>query len=278
VEGATYADAFGEQWKRYRLTQLDSHSGLPVSRDRARRCLGDELWANLEGMQVLECGCGAGRFTEVLLDRGATVTSVDLSTAVEANAENFPPTERHRIAQADATRLPFEPRGFDLVFCLGVVQHTPDPERTIAALYEQARPGGWLVFDHYSYRASWFLSTAPAFRRVLRRMPAERGLRATEAIVDRLLPLHRRAARNRWARRAVNRLSPVVSFYSTMPELTDELQREWALLDTHDSLTDFHRHFRTVGQLERTLMRLGVQDVRVVPGGNGIEARGRRPQ
>ena len=38
-----YADAFGEQWKRWRLTQLDSHTGTSITADRVNRCLGDEL-------------------------------------------------------------------------------------------------------------------------------------------------------------------------------------------------------------------------------------------
>ncbi len=86
-----YASAFGEQWKRYRKTQLDSYTGLPISESRLQRCLGDELWSELAGKQILEAGCGAGRFTEVLLDREANVTSIDLSDAVSANSENFPP-------------------------------------------------------------------------------------------------------------------------------------------------------------------------------------------
>src|SRR5262249_15717835 len=70
----SYADAFGAQWKKYRLTQLDSFSGVPITEERLRRCLGEGLWANLRGRHVLECGCGAGRFTEILLKKGARVT------------------------------------------------------------------------------------------------------------------------------------------------------------------------------------------------------------
>src|SRR5687768_13118023 len=81
VGKSNYADSFGAQWKKYRLTQLDSYVGFPITHDRARRCIGGELWAQLRGKDVLECGCGAGRFTEVLLLQGAHVTSVDLSEA-----------------------------------------------------------------------------------------------------------------------------------------------------------------------------------------------------
>ena len=69
MDGPTYADAFGLQWKQYRLTQLDSHTGSPITAERARRCLGD-IASSLGGKQVLEIGCGAGRFTEVLLGLG----------------------------------------------------------------------------------------------------------------------------------------------------------------------------------------------------------------
>src|SRR5882762_2721933 len=57
VPGTTYADHFGEQWKRYRLTQLDSYTGVPISEDRLARCFGAQLWNRLPGLHVLECGC-----------------------------------------------------------------------------------------------------------------------------------------------------------------------------------------------------------------------------
>src|SRR5262245_61765544 len=58
----SYAAAFAAQWKRYRRTQLDSFTGFPLSRDRARAVLGEAIWSRMQGMEVLECGCGAGRF------------------------------------------------------------------------------------------------------------------------------------------------------------------------------------------------------------------------
>src|SRR5712691_4678777 len=74
VSSENYSAAFGSQWKKYRLTQLDSHTSVPISRNRLMRCLGDALSANLRNKQVLEAGCGAGRFTEILLEKGAYVT------------------------------------------------------------------------------------------------------------------------------------------------------------------------------------------------------------
>jgi SAM-dependent methyltransferase len=275
VEGPRYAQAFAVQWARHRLTQLDSHTGLTLSRDRARRCLGERLWHELEDAQVLECGCGAGRFTEVLLARGASVTSVDISEAVDVNQESFQPDERHRIAQADILQLPFAPQQFDVVFCLGVVQHTPSPELTIARLYQQVKPGGSLVLDHYTYRLGWFVGVKPLLRPLFRRLSPRRGLRYTERLVDLLLPLHARAGR--W-NKLLNRVSPVWSFYRLFPELSEADQREWALLDTHDGLTAWYMRFRTRSQIERTLRQLGAEEVHcsAEPGGV-VEARARRP-
>lgn len=277
VPNSNYADPFGEQWKKYRLIQLDSYSRTTITRDRAHRCVGEKLWDELTGKQVLECGCGAGRFTEILFGQGAHVTSIDLSEAVDANQENFPQGERHRIAQADIPQLPFAPQQFDVVFCLGVVQHTPNPERTIACAYEQVKPGGSLILDHYGYSLSWYTKIAPLFRIYFRRLPPNEGLRWTEWLVDTFLPLHRMVRDFYPAQIFLSRFSPILCYYQTYPNLSDELQREWALLDTHDSLTDWYKHYRTRGQIQRTLERLGVQEIWCKYGGNGIEARGMRP-
>ena len=74
----------------------------------------------------------------------------------------------------------------------------------------------------------------------------------------------------------LGRLSPVRCYYHVYPDLDDELHREWALLDTRDSLTDWYQHVRTQGQIRATLERLGLQDIWCEYGGNGVEARGKR--
>jgi 2-polyprenyl-3-methyl-5-hydroxy-6-metoxy-1,4-benzoquinol methylase len=278
VSGSTYADHFGAQWNKFRRTQLDSYTGLPITRERLRRCFGEDLWRNLAGKQILECGCGAGRFTEILIERGAKVTSIDLSAAVDANADQFPPGEFHRIAQADIGRLPFAPQSFDVVLCLGVIQHTPDSEGTIRELYNQVAPKGSLIIDHYALTLSWYLKTAPLFRAFMTRMEPRAALEFTESLVNLLLPLHKRVKNVPGIRSIVHRLSPVMSYYTLYPELSDELQREWALLDTHDSLTDRFKHSLNLEQIRKIFQSLGMEDIWCAQGGNGVEARGRRPE
>jgi 2-polyprenyl-3-methyl-5-hydroxy-6-metoxy-1,4-benzoquinol methylase len=281
VDRATYAESFGDQWNRYRQTQLDSHTNTSISRDRLRRCLGLELWNRLqsgEPTHVLEAGCGAGRFSEVLLALpGAILTSTDLSAAVSANVSNCPLSERHCVVQCDINALPFPTESFDVVLCMGVIQHTPHPETTIENLFRQVRPGGRLILDHYCASLGYYTKVgALTMRPILKRLPGATTLKITELLVKVFLPLHKMVRHNRLLQAAVSRVSPVLAYYSAHPELSDSLQHEWALLDTHDSLTDYFKHFRTVEQIERTLNQLGAVDVHAVREGNGVEARCRK--
>lgn len=278
VPASSYADHFGLQWNVHARTQLDSTTGKPITRERLERIVGCDLWETLAGKHVLECGCGAGRFTEILLARGAYVTSIDLSNAVEANKENTPVGERHRIAQADITALPFPEQSFDVVLCLGVVQHTPNSSHTISELYRFVRPGGSLLIDHYNHKLRWYTTVAPLVRKVLKRLPAERSLVITNMLVDFFLPWHKRVAHIRPLRILLSRVSPIQCYYNEHPELDDKQQREWALLDTHDSLTDWYKHLRSRQWVRRQLEALRLVDIWCEPGGNGTEARGKRPR
>lgn len=278
VPESSYADAFGAQWKKYRKTQLDSYTGTTLSKDRLNRCLGPQVSSQLKEAEVLECGCGAGRFTEPLLDAGAEVTSIDLSSAVDANVKNCPVTASHRVLQADIRHIPVAKHHFDVVICLGVIQHTPLPEETIACLYNQVKPGGWLVIDHYTFDLSHYTKpTYQLLRPYFLRLPPDKTLRYTERLVDFFLPLHRLARSSRVLQALVSRVSPLLTYYQAFPELNDQLQREWALLDTHDGLTDYYKHFRSVRSIRGVLEGLGMVSISAAHGGNGVEARGQRP-
>jgi 2-polyprenyl-3-methyl-5-hydroxy-6-metoxy-1,4-benzoquinol methylase len=147
VDSQHYTSGFGAQWNVYRTTQLDSFTGLTISRDRLNRLSGGSLGI-FQGKQVLEAGCGAGRFTEILLANGANVFAVDLSEAVTANYQNFADCSNYFISQADMLNLPVEPEQFDIVVCVGVIQHSPNPEATMSSLCSYLKPGGyssWII-------------------------------------------------------------------------------------------------------------------------------------
>jgi len=285
VRDETYADAFGIQWNDYRTTQLDSHTGVAISKERLARCVGGHL-EDLRSARVLEVGCGAGRFTEVLLTAGANVFAVDLSSAVDANYANCSDAPGYFVCQADVESLPVAPASFDAVIALGMIQHTPSPERTIEALAKSVRPGGLVVVDHYLplprlKRLLRALTPRGILRQILIRLPPRASLRATDALVHALLPIHRMLWRHGPIADRVRavwlRLSPVFDYYESYPELGEHLA-EWALLDTHDGLTDHYKHGRTPSELAKALRAAGLEVIDSRKRGNGAEARALRPE
>jgi SAM-dependent methyltransferase len=281
VPNKTYASAFGLQWKRFRKVQLDSYTGTTISRDRLARCLGFPLNL-LGGMKVLEAGCGAGRFTELVLSAGAHVFACDLSDAVEANRENCRSYSNYFVCQADILKLPLAPSQFDVVIALGVIQHTPNPERTIEALCSQLKEGGLLVMDHYTYGYPTTLSRR-VLRSILVKGSGSFSIGFCEILVRSLWPEHRflwkmrhRAGIRRIREYFVN-ISPVVDYHDAYPQLGPKLLRDWAILDTHDTLTDVYKHLRSKEEIKDHLHRCGMVDVEAVYAGNGVEARARKP-
>ncbi len=277
-----YADDFGAQWNRFARTQLDSHTGLSITRDRLNRCLAGQL-DQLAGKRVLEAGSGAGRFTELLLAAGAEVHSFDYSSAVTANAANNGSSPRLSLAQGDIRQPPFAEGTYDVVICLGVIQHTPSPEQSIAALWKMVKPGGRLVIDHYRFRWRFALPTpigdaASLYRWVILRLPQASRARIVQRIVDFWFPVHWRWRDSLLMQRLIRRLSPLRFYYPDLPLRDREMHYQWSLLDTHDSTTDHYKHLRSPDSIRATLTRLGAEQINVSVGGNGVEAWCIKPQ
>lgn len=275
-----YASSFGLQWNEYRTAQLDSHTGLTISRDRLTRLLGGSLDV-VNGKKVLEAGCGAGRFSEILLEAGAHLQAVDLSTAIEANYENCFHFPHYSVCQASILELPFAPEQFAIVICIGVIQHTPNPEETMAALCRQVKPGGMLVIDHYTHGYA-----ATPSRRLLRslllKMPSKIALSFCKFLTTLLWPFHRlfwlvrRLPGFNRIRQLFLWLSPVVDYHDAYSQLGPQLMKVWATLDTHDTLTDYYKHLRSAEEIGAHLQTCGMVDIETIYSGNGVEARARK--
>jgi ubiquinone/menaquinone biosynthesis C-methylase UbiE len=107
----------------------------------------------LSGLQVLEVGSGSGAHSALFAERGATVTSVDITPArvlATARKLDWVSTEGHMALQADAERLPFRDCRFDIIYSNGVLHHTPDTARAIDEVYRVLRPGGRAVIMLYA--------------------------------------------------------------------------------------------------------------------------------
>ncbi len=282
VPAENYASSFGAQWKMFPKTQLDSCSGIPLSEERLARCVGCDL-SELSGKLVLEAGSGAGRFTEVLLNWGAIVHSFDYSVTVEANYLNNGHSDRLTLIQADIRRIPFEPASYDYVICLGVLQHTPSPEESIASLWRMVKPGGKLVIDHYRFRWRFILPTPlgsaeSMYRWLTMRLPTRKRYGFVKAVTDFWYPIHWKFRNSLLAQRIIRRFSPVHFYYPGIPLKTREAYHQWALLDTHDAQTDFYKHLRPPEAIQRHLESLGAIEIKVTVGGNGVEASCKKPQ
>jgi 2-polyprenyl-3-methyl-5-hydroxy-6-metoxy-1,4-benzoquinol methylase len=271
VPSANYAASFGFQWNIHARTQLDSHSGLSISHDRLWAALGGK--SDLRGQRVLEAGSGAGRFTEVLAASGADVTTFDYSTAVDANARNQGPSTRLHFFQGDIFNIPLTESSFDMVICLGVLQHTPNPRAAFQSLAKYVRPGGSLAIDIYRRDLAALLHWKYVLRPISRRMRKETLYRFIEVITPPLIPsakLLRRIAGNLGAR-----IVPIVE-YSHLG-LPPEMNKQWAILDTFDIFSPAHDHPQSMETVRGWFRDAGFEDIRVRPGPNGVVGSGRRP-
>lgn len=272
---SNYADGFGMQWNRFRRTQLDSATGRPISATRFWAATGLEP-SDLHDRWVLDAGCGAGRFAEVALAAGAHVVALDYSNAVDACATNLGPHPRLHPVQGDLRALPFAPGTFDVVYSLGVLQHTPDPRASLIALASAVRPGGRLCVDIYFKTPLDLLHPRRFLRPVTRRLDDQRLLRLVERCVPTLLALAGVLGRVPGVGRALRRAVPVADYRGVL-DLDDEQQFEWSVLDTFDWLSPRYDQPQTARTLRRWMMEDGgleaVETLRVGP----LVGRGVRP-
>jgi SAM-dependent methyltransferase len=274
VPDSSYTQSFGEQWNRYRRTQLDRFNGTTLSRDRFFR---DTGWTDLKGQRVLEAGCGAGRFTQVLLDAGAELYSIDYSTAVNACWANNGPHPSLNLSQADLYALPFPENFFDRVFCYGVLQHTPDVKKSFMSLLPYLRSGGELAVDVYR-KTPWTTRWTSKFwyRPITTRMSRETIRKIIEWYVPRWIPIDNFFQRIPVARSVVPAVVPCWNYTGDLPLPADQVTM-WAVLDTFDALTPAYDFPQTLESVNSWFSEARLADVRVRYGGNGILGNARKP-
>jgi len=259
VPAQNYAHSFGVQWNRFRRTLLDSHSGQPISRDRFARYTG---WSaeQLSGALALDAGCGAGRFAEVALSFGARVIAIDLSTAIDAARENLENKGEIDFVQADINAIPFAPGSFPLVYCLGVIQHTPDPAKSFRALARVTAPGGRLAVDVYP--AGWknLFFAKYWIRPLTTRISAETSLRIVNRLFAPLYRLSRLVGRLPFAGHYLRYLIPVANYTRVYP-LDEGQLPEWALLDTYDMWASAYDQPQTLETVRAWFRDAGFTDI-----------------
>jgi len=114
--------------------------------------------ADLDGKEVVDVGCGGGILSEAMARGGARVLGIDLAPAVlevaELHAQQTQTTLCYRAISAEALAAE-RPQSFDLVTCMEMLEHVPDPRATLRALAALLRPDGDLVVStlHRNWRS-----------------------------------------------------------------------------------------------------------------------------
>jgi SAM-dependent methyltransferase len=223
--------------QRHATLQLDSRNGTT---DRHDTLLQRTRWSPhfLRKKLVLECGCGAGPDTEILRKFGATVVSVDLA-GVDACRANVRDAGEGCIVQADITNLPFRHRSFDVVFCHRVLQHTPEPERTLDHILCFVRPGGAAFVHSYARTLQQMVSWKYALRPLTKRMDPEQLYRWIGRITPVIYPITEVLHRLPGGRRLVYQFIPIRSYagLKKFEQMTREQLVEYSIHDTFDALS-----------------------------------------
>lgn len=130
--------------------------------------------ANLNGKKVLDVGCGGGILAESMAQRGATVMGIDMGEAPLQVAQ------LHKLesgVEVDYLHITAEelaeemPGSFDVVTCMEMLEHVPDPGSVIAACARLVKPGGELFFSTINRNPKSYLFAIVGAEYVLRLLP-----------------------------------------------------------------------------------------------------------
>ena len=128
----------------------------------------------LRGKTVLDVGCGGGILAESMAQRGAQVTGIDLADMPLKVAqlhllESGNQVEYRNVAAEDLARE--LPHHFDVVTCMELLEHVPDPASTVGACAALVRPGGQVIFSTINRNQKSYLFAVIGAEYVLRLLP-----------------------------------------------------------------------------------------------------------
>ena len=138
-------DAIAARWWDPHGEMGALHAINPLRTRYIEHCAG-----GLRGKVAVDVGCGAGLLSEALAARGAAVLGIDLATEVLEAARRHLQQSKLAVAYREiaAEDLAAErPGAFDLVTCLEMLEHVPDPAAIVAATARLVKPGGTVVFS-----------------------------------------------------------------------------------------------------------------------------------
>jgi 2-polyprenyl-6-hydroxyphenyl methylase/3-demethylubiquinone-9 3-methyltransferase len=131
--------------------------------------------ADLSSKRVLDVGCGGGILSDSMARKGANVTGIDLSTkalrvarlhALEAQTANL----HFREVSVEALAAE-QPASFDVVTCMEMLEHVPDPASVVQSCARLVKPGGWVFFSTINRNAKAFMLAIVGAEYILNMLP-----------------------------------------------------------------------------------------------------------
>lgn len=130
---------------------------------------------SLQGKTVLDIGCGGGILAESMAQRGAEVTGIDLSDKALSVAKLHLIESGLKVNYRKISAEEFAdeaPSSFDLVTCLEMLEHVPDPSRIVCACAALVRPGGHVFFSTINRSFKSYLLAVIGAEYILKLLPA----------------------------------------------------------------------------------------------------------
>ena len=281
-KNSSYVKNFGIQWNKFQVTQFDSFTNNNFTKNRLLdSCELEEI--NFKDSLVLELGSGAGRFTEILIDMGAKLVTVEPSEAIVANKKNNY-SENTIFLNESLFDLPFEKGLFDYVICYGVAQHTPNPEECYRICVENAKTNvGKVSVDHYQKKIlpNPFYHPKYIWRPITRRINPEKllkfiGFYIPHYIKFDLLLIKYLPTKISTILRGLIPI-PCWNYYGNEHFPNDRKSLvEWAIMDTFDALGATYDFPFSRKDLNRLANSLELNDIIIKKGGNGLVLNGTR--
>jgi SAM-dependent methyltransferase len=142
-------ESFAYQWLRYDVQDDREDREIFLSDSQlSEKELRDKL--------ILDAGCGMGRYTRIASQMGGEVIGVDLSQSIMKAYQKTLDNPYVHIIQGDLLHLPFTAKQFDIIYSLGVLHHTPDPQHAFSNLVQCLKEKGIISI--------WVYGTAGKYR------------------------------------------------------------------------------------------------------------------
>ncbi len=226
VQSDGYVKSFSYEWNRWNDVQLDIVNGRAESEDTFIEKTGLRP-KDVRDKLVLDVGCGAGRFLDVVTRWGGRVIGIDYSFAVEAAQMTLGRQRDVDIIQADVFALPLKDDLFDVIFSIGVLHHTKNTRDAFLKLPRHLKDGGTIAVWLYYYTDQLYNLATDYWRSIFCRVPT----RIAYAWSWLLVVLFSRLYKSRLMRRAPFWHVPRVLPVNTHPDFC------WRVLDTFDWYT-----------------------------------------